>query len=337
MAREFTGAGTVHGLSTSSAVSAAPLTMACRFNTDSTSATQCMFSLITAASGHCASVQLSAVSATQRAFGSVRDSGGFSHAVTSNSVTAGQWHNAVFRYVSSTSRLVCLDGDIVNQGGNGFSRSPDAYDAVEIGWFGPSSTSRFDGRLAECCLWSDVLDDEDVLAFNEGLSPLLIRPELLAGYWPLIGRFSPEIDLVGDAPLVLTGSPAQASHTRVIMPARKRLYVPLTTGNVFNVSVNVAAPRSATVQRNTTMSIPTITSPHPARMTLVTKMTRAVVRATSITVTPFLPAITSIVVAVTAAWNAGVSLTAAEGTRKFVGSAGLAGILRRRTRWGRRR
>lgn len=66
--------------------------------------------------------------------------------------------------------------------------------------------SAWDGKQAEYGLWSTALGVDEIAALAAGYAPFLIRPASLAGYWPLIGRYSPEIDLRNGNNGTLTGT-----------------------------------------------------------------------------------------------------------------------------------
>lgn len=59
------------------------------------------------------------------------------------------------------------------------------------------SVGPFDGLMAEVGLWNVALNNAEIAALAEGVSPLLIRPQNLRGYWPLSGTGSPEPDYSG--------------------------------------------------------------------------------------------------------------------------------------------
>jgi len=43
----------------------------------------------------------------------------------------------------------------------------------------------FDGLVAEVAVWNVVLDDSEIAALAQGVSPLLIRSTALVEYWPV--------------------------------------------------------------------------------------------------------------------------------------------------------
>jgi len=78
------------------------------------------------------------------------------------------------------------------------------------------------GRLAELAYWDVVLNDSEKVALSKGISPLLIRPSSLFFYVPLIGRYSPEADIVGADSGTVTGATA-IQHPPMIYPTSKQM------------------------------------------------------------------------------------------------------------------
>jgi hypothetical protein len=77
------------------------------------------------------------------------------------------------------------------------------------------------GTIAEVGVWNVALAAADFLALSKGISPLLVRPDALVAYWPLIGHASPEIDLRGRNELTVTGA-TQVAHPRIMYPPMYR-------------------------------------------------------------------------------------------------------------------
>jgi hypothetical protein len=51
----------------------------------------------------------------------------------------------------------------------------------------------------------------------------MVRPASLVYYVPLIGRHSPEIDIVGGIDMTVSGTPAASAHPRVFYPHLRTL------------------------------------------------------------------------------------------------------------------
>lgn len=95
----------------------------------------------------------------------------------------------------------------------------------------------WDGDIAEFALWDVALTQNEITALSLGFSPLFIRPNNLQCYQPLIGVYSPEIDIVRGFNFTVSGSPSQSAHPAMIYAA------PATSprhGSASGLSVNVS-------------------------------------------------------------------------------------------------
>lgn len=149
-----------------------------------------------------------------------------STADTTTGYSANTWHHAIGTFDTS-SITVRIDGG--NEGSD--SQTPDpsaADDVVAIGAFERSSIIHYmSGNIAESAMWNAILTAAEAQSLAAGYSPLLIRPQSLVAYWPLIGRTSPEIDIVGGYNMTLVNTPTTAAHPRIIYPGRQ-IYTPPT-------------------------------------------------------------------------------------------------------------
>ena len=116
-----------------------------------------------------------------------------------------------------------VDGVADNGGAATFGNNTYTYGTAtspdNIGGSGapPSGTSiQWDGPVAEIGIWTSALSAADFAALHKGVSPLLIQPQSLAIYIPMIGKYSPEIDIVGGLSGTITGTIATLSHPLVI-------------------------------------------------------------------------------------------------------------------------
>ena len=75
----------------------------------------------------------------------------------------------------------------------------------------------FDGRIAEVAIYLATLTAAECLGYQRGYSPLLIRPQSLLSYVPLVRDLS---DLKTGAAWTATGTTV-ADHPAVIMPRRR--------------------------------------------------------------------------------------------------------------------
>ena len=140
-----------------------------------------------------------------------------SPATTSLAYSTDTWQHACGVEIASNSRVAYLDGG--NSGTETTLRTPDNIDSISIGRAGDSTpNNHFSGMLAEIAVWDVALAAGDVVQLADGFSPLFVRPESLVFYCPIIGSFSPEIDLIGGRNMTVTGA-TKAAHPRVFYPA----------------------------------------------------------------------------------------------------------------------
>lgn len=143
---------------------------------------------------------------------------GTNRPIGATDVTTGTWHHLAGGGQSG-SWAVYLNG--VSDGTDSTVVTPNATAiATTIGHrFGGASAAGFtDGRIAEVGFWNAVLTASEIAALAKAVSPLLIRPENLIAYVPLVRDL---INFVGVTP-TLVDAPAPAAHPRIIMPRRRR-------------------------------------------------------------------------------------------------------------------
>lgn len=147
-----------------------------------------------------------------------RSGGGASTFFGTTEIVANTWYHGGASWVSSTERPLWLNG--VNEATDTDAETPANLDSVTIGAAGDSSPGDyFDGDIAEVAIWDVELVAADWLALAAGASPLLVRPASLIRYWPMVGRNSPETELIIASELTLTNT-TTAAHPRVHYPTR---------------------------------------------------------------------------------------------------------------------
>lgn len=167
-------------------VTAAPLTLAGWFNSDSDTTSQTIISitnsggqerfLLTASGG----VTGDPVRATtiQGNVGAAADS--------ATGYSANTWHHAAGVFASSTSRIAYIDG--VGGTAETTSRTPGTMNTTRIGVTvgGGARSNYMNGRLAEVAIWNVALSAVEIAALAKGIKPFLIRPEKIVLYLPLV-------------------------------------------------------------------------------------------------------------------------------------------------------
>lgn len=215
MARDFETGSSDYGENTSAVLTAMPITIAAWVKPESVSLNHYILSLGVNAGNSAFNLKIDNDD-TVRAQSTL--SGASVAAATSTTVTAGTWCHAAAVFASATSRSAYLNGG--GKGTNTTSNTPAGINRTTLGCRWDTSRSNFfDGLIAEAAIWSAALADDDIAALAKGVSPLLVRPEVIEAYWPLIGNYSPEIDLVGGFSFTLSGT-ATADHCRVAYPGR---------------------------------------------------------------------------------------------------------------------
>lgn len=133
---------------------------------------------------------------------------------TAASVT-DTWQHAAGVFASATSRAAYLNGG--NKGTSATSRVPAVLGETFIGRGSSGGAFYMEGMIAEVGIWNVALTDADVASLAKGYSPLLIRPEGLVTYVPLIR--DNDKDLIGGLSFSVNGTPEVSTHTRVFYPS----------------------------------------------------------------------------------------------------------------------
>ncbi len=196
-------------------VSDYPFSLACWYRSDSLTAFQAMIGIAGSAGsagrqglhlwGHVGGDPVVMYNETERAQSTI-------------AYTANVWQHACGVAAASNSRAVYLNGG--SKGTDTNVQTIGSLNRTAIGRSPDSTPSGYmSGELAELAIWGATLTDEEDVILAAGYSPLFVRPQSLVAYWPLIGRLSPEIDLVGGFDMVLYNGPTQADHPRIIYPS----------------------------------------------------------------------------------------------------------------------
>ncbi len=141
-------------------------------------------------------------------------------------ISAGQWYGWGFSLnstVDTNNPLIYLNGvsetvtqDVTNETGAGPGSTTDPY---VIGNRGSDDARPFDGLLAEFAIWDAILTPAEFAALGVGVSPILIRPESLVEYLPMLRD---NVGPIGGAPTI-QGTAVQP-HPRVFYPNAPYLF-----------------------------------------------------------------------------------------------------------------
>lgn len=209
MARLFAAASSQYLSFAGDVVDTTPITMACWFRKSALGTTQGLMTIGADATNDQWQFRVTSTDFVQA---NAIDAGTGSTANTTTTITANTWHHGCAVFAGSSSRAAYIDGG--SKGTNTTLRTPDISDTVVIGaqWATGVASGFWDGDIAEAAMWNVALTDAEVALLAKGVSPMTVRPELLSGYWPLMGRTSPEIGVVGGFGMTLNAGPVQSSH-----------------------------------------------------------------------------------------------------------------------------
>lgn len=232
MARNFTKASSHYLEHAAAVVSSMPLTMACwgRASSYTAEAAHSLMAISRASGGVTDCYLLDVVNvSTLPGYPVLRAWSGTGTGATgiygTTTATAGTWFHAASVFASSTSRSCYLNAakatTTVSQTGGAFLNRTSIG---RIANYKGTPINYWNGDIAEAGIWSAALTDGEVASLADGVSPLLVRPESLVAYWPLIGRDSPESDRVGGFGMTVTGATA-AAHPRIYLPS-SGLWIP---------------------------------------------------------------------------------------------------------------
>lgn len=164
-----------------------------------------------------------------------------------SNITTGQWYNIVGVIASTTSRTCYLDG--VAGTTNTTSATVTSAVSGKIGYPGVGGEAA--GSLAEAAIWNVALSAEDAAALAY-TSPLLIRPDALVSYVPLLA--SGTLDFMASAATVSGSLTKDNDHPRVIYARRSKAF-DSTTGGPATTSLTLSPASFAYTPSS--LSVPT--------------------------------------------------------------------------------
>ncbi|MFH1924363.1 MAG: LamG-like jellyroll fold domain-containing protein [Planctomycetota bacterium] len=212
-------------------VTSPPFTLSCWFYTDTDAVGQALMWIgdKDASDQILGSLQVDAVSGGYRkVIARTVASGGLAGAAKAWNYSVNTWHHVCGVFSAENDRLVALDYS--QQGSDNTSLGVAGIDRVSIGRLGDATPDKYlSGAVAEAAIWNVALADDDVRALHQRFSPLMIRPENLAAYWPLGGLWGQnDNDRLGTYPMTAYNSPSWTDHPPLIYPGRPRLVAPIS-------------------------------------------------------------------------------------------------------------
>jgi hypothetical protein len=242
MARDFDGVNQLLYCATAP-ITTVPLSMACWFNSDSITIQQFLLALVNYTGGSGGgfwALTANGDVAGDPVHATTYQTGGTTRFASSTSgYAANVWHHICGVFSANNARAVYLDGG--NKGTDANASTP-----ANVTYFSIGTLYRTDnpgvytnGRIAEAAIWNVALTDDEAAILAKGISPLSVRPVSLFGYWPLIGKYNPEIDRINGNSLSLANAPVAAAHPRIFYLAKSFL-------SVYDINLPPNAPTALT-------------------------------------------------------------------------------------------
>jgi hypothetical protein len=211
MAYEFNGSNQYLNTATAP-VSAEPITMACWFYLNNTTADHTLVSI----NGSSTSSYFQMQAAGSLAGDPVRavtfaGSGGANVAASGTGFSGSTWMHAAAVFTSTSSRTIYLNG---TQGANNTNNvSIPSIVRMSIGvisWNTPVNYAN--GRIADVGVWSAALNADEILSLSKGVTCDKVRPQSLVFYAPLVRNLQ---DVRGGLTITNNNTATVANHPRV--------------------------------------------------------------------------------------------------------------------------
>lgn len=140
-------------------------------------------------------------------------------------VGTGAWAHVGISCDSSAAAnlpLAYKDGVATGTGTGTTGTRTDTANAYYIGNRGTDSARVWDGMIAEFAVWDAILTaDEFAMLGADGFSPLLVRPQSLVEYVPMVRDHVSHKLTIG----TLTGAAVQPHPRSIILPSHRRSFV----------------------------------------------------------------------------------------------------------------
>jgi hypothetical protein len=144
-------------------------------------------------------------------------------AVTTAALTSGTWGHCCAVFTSSTSATIYLDGG--NSATDTTAVAFDNPDRTTIGQDERGALNYTEGDLAEAAIWDVALTAAEIASLAKKKSPTSVRHGSLVNYAQIIGRNSPEMDVVSGTSFTLVNAPTVTDHPPIIN-AHRRAIIP---------------------------------------------------------------------------------------------------------------
>jgi len=153
--------------------------------------------------------------------------------------STGVWHQytLVFSTTAQSAMLAWMDGSaqtlssVKNDGGATWGNHT-------LNFMCRNNTALYGaGRMAEVGIYNGTTTQAQATALAAGYPPLLVQPQNLLYYWPIMGNLATEVDRIAGNGAAVTGA-TKTAHPRIIYPSMPQI-----------VTSVAAAPAGGTTRR----------------------------------------------------------------------------------------
>ncbi len=164
-----------------------PITMACWFNVDNTTASHTLIALDSNGGSRRVMMQADGATAGDPVVAYAFDSAG-NQAGSATGFSAGSWHHGVAIFSANNARYAGIDGTLGSVQSTTRSASWNRFKLGARTSAGANG-SFCNGRIAEAGVWNAVLDAAEIAALAKGIPPRFVRPSSLVFYAPMVRDF----------------------------------------------------------------------------------------------------------------------------------------------------
>lgn len=218
MARAFTIAGSKYLRNGNAATTPPPLTLSAWAYSDSDSANQPVIGIQDSVASIVYEIRFRGDVAGDYIQALGYDGSEFLAIYSTAAYSINTWHHVLaIWYVDGSDKTV----DVYLDGGNSATDINNSFTWSSVDQMSISAnraaspTIFFSGNLAEIAAWDARLTQREITMLSLARSPSLVRPQNRVAYWRLMGRNSPEIDIVGGYDMTLNNGPTWAPHPRI--------------------------------------------------------------------------------------------------------------------------
>lgn len=201
-----------------------PHTMSLWFKKDSPLITRPVLSIWKARGGS-ADRLFMGVNSDGSVFATTKNQFGQSATASGGTYTANVWNHLLARFSNPNARTIYLNPLLgIQVGSDSTVVSMGGMSSPELGIGHEAQLSHVTKcTLAEIGIWNSRLESDDIKALARGASPILIKPETLISWCPLVQE--EDLDFITGVSLTQTGTALSTAHPSEIVYPQEPIYI----------------------------------------------------------------------------------------------------------------